>query len=198
MLRFTFLPWLLKFLFFLLIFPPSPFVSSSLTPTTVLRLRLHFPTRSPSLRPVLCFLPSRWVWTVSSPADSHDVHRPDAAGRHHGAEVPLKLPRHPRRSQHPAGPDVTRHRHGHRQPSVCCEQVARPDRWERSPSVSGLFSISYSEEVEESVCGDQSPSRPPQLPLSSTTWSLINQTIDPSCPVSDGHWFGRQLTLSLG
>ena len=67
------------------------------------------PPSLPSCLPLLSSLSSRpplrvapslslsrsLVSTVSPPADAADVHRADAAGRHHGAQVPLQLPRLP-------------------------------------------------------------------------------------------------------
>lgn len=63
--------------------------------------------------------------TVSSSADPADVHRADAAGCHHGTQVPVQLACHPRGRQHTVRPDQLSGHHRHRQPPLRCQQVAR-------------------------------------------------------------------------
>lgn len=64
--------------------------------------------------------------TVSPSADPTDVHRADAAGCHHGTEVPVKLACHPRGRQHTVRPNQRSGHYSHRQPPLRCQQVARP------------------------------------------------------------------------
>lgn len=63
--------------------------------------------------------------TVSPSADATDVHRADAAGCHHGTQVPVQLACHPRGRQHTVRSDQRSGHHRHRQPSLCGQQVAR-------------------------------------------------------------------------
>lgn len=70
--------------------------------------------------------------TVSSSADPTDVHRADAAGRHHGTQVPVQLSSHPRGRQHTVRPDQPSGHHSHRQPPLRRQQVARPHWWARA------------------------------------------------------------------
>ena len=79
-----------------------------------------YPCSFPLSLPRIAFVHPRVAWTVSSPADPADVYGADAAGRHHGAEVPIQLSRDSRGGQHPAGSDITRHHHRHRQPPLRC------------------------------------------------------------------------------
>lgn len=78
---------------------------------------------------LLFFCPVPGPWTVSSPADSADVYGADAAGRYHGAEVPIQFSSDTCRSQYSAGSCVTCHHHGHCQSPLFCKQMAWPDRW---------------------------------------------------------------------
>lgn len=77
--------------------------------------------------------------TVSPSADPTDVHRADAAGRHHGTQVPVKLACHPRGRQHTVRPNQRSGHHSHRQPPLRCQQVARPHWWARTIRQQGVW-----------------------------------------------------------